>query len=143
MSEKNNIAIAFFSEIIAFDARLKVRISEALPFRMELSHFMILNHLAGAKRERAPIELAKAFNLTKGAITNTLQKLEKQGYVHVRPDWDDGRRKWVLISEAGLDARDLALRALEPLYDEVFEEIGFEGAKDLVRSLRQLRQALH
>ena len=103
---------------------------------------MVLNHLAGSGRERAPIELARAFGLTKGAMTNTLNKLEVQGYIHIRPDWDDGRRKWVAISEAGLDARDLAMRALEPLFDEVLSETSAEDGKLGLRFLRGLRAVL-
>ena len=142
MADQTPLAVALFSELLAADARLKARITKILPFRLELSHFMVLNHLAGAGRERAPVDLARAFNQTKGAMTNTLSKLEAQGYIHIRPDWDDGRRKWISISEAGLDARDLAVRALEPLFAEVLGGLSDEEAKAGLRFLRRLRALL-
>ncbi len=45
-------------------------------------------------------------------MTNTLGKLEWAGYVHIRPDWDDARRKFVAISPAGRAARDAAIAAI-------------------------------
>ncbi|HNK68572.1 MAG TPA: helix-turn-helix domain-containing protein, partial [Flavobacteriales bacterium] len=43
---------------------------------MELSHFSVLNHLARTGEERTPAQLARAFHVTRGAMTNTLTKLE-------------------------------------------------------------------
>ena len=52
-------------------------------------------------------------------MTNTLQKLDAAGYVHVRPDWDDARRKWVSLSPAGQAARDRAVAAIAPVFDDI------------------------
>ena len=52
---------------------------------MEVSHFSVLNHLARINDERSPAQLAKSFHVTRGAMTNTLRKLELAGYVHIRP----------------------------------------------------------
>lgn len=68
---------------------------------MEISHFSVLNHLVFVGGERSPAQLANTFHVTRGAMTNTLAKLEWAGYVHVRPDWDDARRKMVAISRPG------------------------------------------
>ena len=85
---------------------------------MELSHFMALNHLARASSERTPAQLADRFHVTRGAMTNTLSRLEAAGHVHIRPDWDDARRKLVSISPAGRAARDAALRLCSLLQAE-------------------------
>jgi predicted dehydrogenase len=42
-------------------------------------------------------------------MTNTLAKLEWAGHVHIRPDWDDARRKLVSISPSGRAAREAAI----------------------------------
>ena len=49
-------------------------------------------------------------------MTNTLGKLEISGYIHIRPDWDDARRKLVAISPAGVRARDDAIALVAPLF---------------------------
>ena len=95
------LSVSLFSEILALDQLLRSKISKGLPKGMELSHFSVLNHLAHVGTERTPADLAKSFNLTRGAISNTLAKLEWAGYVHIRPDWDDARRKQVVISPSG------------------------------------------
>ena len=108
-SETDALAVSLFSEILMADQLARSRLSKALPKGMELSHFSVLNHLAHSGAERTPAQLAKSFHVTRGAMTNTLTKLEAAGNVHIRPDWDDARRKLVTISRAGRLARDTAL----------------------------------
>ena len=91
MSDANALAIALFSELLTADQLLRSRLTRVLPNRMEISHFSVLNHLARGG-ERTPAQLARSFHVTRGAMTNTLGKLELAGYVHIRPDWDDARR---------------------------------------------------
>ena len=93
--------IALFSEIVMVETLARNRLTRALPRGMELSHFMVLNHFARLGGEKTPAQLARVFHVTKGAMTNTVARLEAAGYVHVRPDWEDGRRKLVSISHAG------------------------------------------
>ena len=45
-------------------------------------------------------------------MTNTLAKLEWAGHIHIRPDWDDARQKFVAISPSGRAARDAAVAAV-------------------------------
>jgi DNA-binding MarR family transcriptional regulator len=106
---------------------------------MELSHFSVLNHLARTGTERTPAQLAKAFHVTRGAMTNTLSKLETAGYVHIRPDWDDARRKMVAISPAGRQARDAALASIVPMISEVVNELGADRVKSALPILREFR----
>jgi len=75
-------------------------------------------------------------------MTNTLGKLEASGYVHVRPDWDDARRKLVTISPAGRSAREAALAVVGPVIETVVREIGSEKVRSVVPVLRELRQRL-
>jgi DNA-binding MarR family transcriptional regulator len=109
---------------------------------MELSHFSVLNHLAHIGAERTPAQLAQTFHLTRGAITNTLSKLEWAGWVHVRPDWDDARRKLVSISPAGLSARDAAIAAISPLVADVVAKVGEDRVRATLPVLRELRAKL-
>ena len=124
MSDKNGLAITLFGEILMADQLARSRLSKALPKGMELSHFSVLNHLDRANSERSPAQLAKTFHVTRGAMTNTLGKLELAGYVHIRPDWDDARRKMVAISPAGRRARNAALAGIAPMIGEIVDRLG-------------------
>lgn len=143
MSEQtNSLAVALFSEVLAADHTIRGRLSRILPKGMELSHFSVLNHLARFEGERTPAQLAQTFGVTRGAMTNTLNKLEWAGYVHIRPDWDDARRKMVAISPSGKAARDQALNAIAPLVNRVVEELGDENVRATLPILRALRAHL-
>lgn len=137
------LAVSLFSEISAIDHLFKVRLSKTLPQGMELSHFAVLNHFSTLQGEKTPAQLARSFNVTKGAITNTLTKLSKMGYIHIRPDWDDGRSKQVSISKAGKIARDSAVSAIEPIIGELMKVLGPKKAKALIPFLRDLRILLN
>lgn len=144
MSEaRDPVLIALFGEIVMIEQLARVRLARALPKGMELSHFMTLNHLAGAGGEKTPAQLARTFHVTKGAMTNTLQRLDAAGYVHIRPDWDDARRKWVGLSPAGQAARDRALTAIAPVFDDVAARLGPERLKAALPFLRAMRASLN
>ncbi|MBA24226.1 MAG: MarR family transcriptional regulator [Rhodobacterales bacterium] len=140
MDNENSLAVSLFGEILALDQLVRARLAKVLPKGMELSHFSVLNQLSHTKIERTPAQIAKSFRVTRGAITNTLSKLELSGYIHVRPDWDDARRKMVSISPAGIVARNNALAAVTPIINELISEMGEERLKAIVPILRDLRQ---
>ncbi len=145
MSEKERveeIAVALFGELFMADQLARNRISKVLPKGMELSHFSVLNHLARLNDERTPAQLARSFHVTRGAMTNTLAKLEWAGHVHIRPDWDDARRKLVAISPSGRSARDAAVHAVAPLIAEVVQAMGVDRVRTLVPVLREMRTRL-
>ena len=138
----DELAIALFGELFTADQLARNRISKALPRGMELSHFSVLNHLARVNDERTPAQLARTFHVTRGAMTNTLAKLEWAGHVHIRPDWDDARRKFVAISPSGRAARDAAVASVAPLIAEVVADLGAERVRAVLPVLRELRLRL-
>ncbi|MFT4148849.1 MAG: MarR family winged helix-turn-helix transcriptional regulator [Paracoccaceae bacterium] len=143
MSDKtDDISIALFGELFMADQLARNVISKALPRGMEISHFSVLNHLARIGDERTPAQLARAFHVTRGAMTNTLTKLEWAGHIHIRPDWDDARRKFVAISPSGRSARDAAVHAVSPLVAEVVQALGAEKVRAVLPVLRELRARL-
>jgi len=136
------LAAALFSELFAADQAARNRLARMLPRGMELSHFAVLHHLARLGEERTPAQLARAFHVTRGAMTNTLARLEWAGHIHVRPDWDDARRKLVAISPAGRAARDAALAAITPLMADAVGALGPERVRAMLPVLRGLRSRL-
>lgn len=138
----NSLAISLFSEIFMADQRARNRLGKALPKGMELSHFSVLNHLMHVNSERSPAQLARAFSVTRGAMTNTLSKLEAAGHVHIRPDWDDARRKFVAISPSGRRACEAALAAIAPAVASVVGDIGADKVRAILPVLRELRTRL-
>ena len=140
MTERTeDVAVALFGELFMADQLARNLVSKALPRGMELSHFSVLNHLTGLAEERTPAQLARAFHVTRGAMTNTLAQWEIAGHIHIRPDWDDARQKFVAISPAGRAARDAAVQAVAPVIAEVVRALGADRVRAVVPVLREMR----
>ena len=140
--ERTPLAAALFSEIFMADQLARNRLAKVLPKGMALSQFSVLNHLSHLGEERSPAQLAKAFHVTRGAMTNTLTRLEWAGHVHIRPDWEDARKKLVAISPAGRAACDAAIAALTPVLAEVVKRIGEDRVRAALPVLREVRLRL-
>lgn len=138
----DSLAASLFAEVFIADQLARDLIGKSLPKGMQISHFSVLNLLAHMNAERTPAELAEAFHVTRGAMTNTLSRLEWAGHVHIRPDWDDARRKFVAISPAGRAARDAALAAFMPRIADVVRDVGPERVRATLPVLRALRRSL-
>ena len=135
----DDLAVTLFGELFMADQLARNRVSKALPRGMELSHFSVLNHLARLQDERTPAQLARAFHVTRGAMTNTLAKLDWAGHIHIRPDWDDARQKFVAISPSGRAARDAAVQSVAPLIADVVKALGADRVRAVIPVLREMR----
>ena len=135
------LAVALFSELLVADQLARARLQKALPKGLELSHFSVLNLLARGG-ERTPAQLARAFSVTRGAMSNTIARLERAGWVHVRPDWKDARRKWVEISDAGRRDHGAALGGIAPVMEGLVADLGAERVRAALPVLRALRVRL-
>ena len=138
----DDLAVTLFGELFMADQLARNRVSKALPKGMELSHFSVLNHLARLNEERTPAQLARAFHVTRGAMTNTWTKRDWAGHVHIRPDWDDARQKFVAISPAGRAARDAAVAAVIPMIADVVQSLGPDKVRAVLPILREMRVKL-
>ncbi|NNF24245.1 MAG: MarR family transcriptional regulator [Rhodobacteraceae bacterium] len=142
MADQNeSLAVALFSELLMTEQLVRNQLTKALPKGMEISHFSVLNHMARTKTDKTPAELARVFHVTRGAMTNTLGKLERAGHIHVRPDWEDARRKIVSLSPAGVAARDEAIVTIAPIISDVVGDIGADRVRATLPVLRELRSS--
>lgn len=138
----DRLAASLFAELLIAEQLSRDLIGGALPRGMQISHFSVLNLLAHVNEERTPAQLAEAFHVTRGAMTNTLSRLEWAGHIHIRPDWDDARRKFVSLSPAGRAARDAALSAFMPAIAGIVRDIGVDRVRMALPVLRELRRRL-
>ena len=118
-SKSNNLApLILFSEITTVDQLIRAKISKILPEGMAISHLSVLNHLASINNEKTPMQLAKSFHVTKGAITNTLSKLEAS------------------------EAQREAMKSITPILQKVFIKLGSHKAGVVLPIIRELRNIL-
>lgn len=106
---------------------------------MTLAQFSVLNHLCRVGDGWTPQRIARAMQVTKGAMTGTLKHLESKGLIVVVPDAKDRRSKRVTICNEGRAMRDGCVAALAPIMQALLAEIAPEdiaGAVPLLSAVR-------
>lgn len=133
------ITFTVFTEIKSIEQLATLRIQRALPKGLQVSHFAVLNHFSHLGGEKSPAQLAKVFQVTKGAMTNTIARLEALDCVQVRDDEADKRRKLVSLTAKGKRVREEAIAHVAPVFAEVTEAFGRERLREVLPFLRDLR----
>ena len=137
---KDRPDVRFFTEVALIDQLSRQRVERALPDGLSGASFSVLGRFARLGGVQSPAELAAAFQVTKGAMTNTLQRLEEQGLIKIEADPSDGRRKLVTLTEAGSRRHTECLMGLKGPLDRVrqaFPEAEFEAALPFLEALRK------
>lgn len=80
-------------------------------------------------------ELAERAAITKAAIGQFMQYLQREGYVSLTTDITDKRAKVVTLTEAGHAAVALSLEIIEDTEERWSEALGPERYRDLRRAL--------
>ncbi len=141
MTESDPPLFALLNEIGIIEQLARNRFERAQPDGLRLPHFAVLNHLVRLGEGRGPAQMARAFQLTKAAMTNTLQRLEARGLIRVEADAEDGRAKRVYLTPAGRARRDAAVAAATADLAPLVAELG-AWPEALLPGLRQLRGLL-
>jgi len=131
-----------FNEIGIIEQLARAAFERVMPHGLKVSQFGVLNHMVRLGDGKRPADLADSFQVTRGAMTNTLGRLSALGFVDIRPDPEDGRAKAVFLTEAGRAARVEAIAALAPALKELDDEIGAERFEVALPFLTDLRRTL-
>jgi DNA-binding MarR family transcriptional regulator len=133
------IAFRVMNEIGIIDQLGTTLFERAMPFDLTLPQFVVLNHLIRMGTDRSPVELASAIQVTKATMSSTLQRLESKGFISSTPDKQDGRSKRIAITQAGRNARDQSIKAIEDDLIAMEDEVGrpeMEAALPFLIALR-------
>ena len=143
-SAKESAALLFsyFNEIGIIAQLAGNEFERCLPEGLTNSQFGVLNWFVRVDSEATPGRLARAFQVTGGAMTNTLKKLEAKGLVRVEPDAHSGRQKRVTITPVGKAMRDHAIATTAPLLMEFAKAFPAARIEKQVKELQNVRQFL-
>lgn len=131
-------AFEFFNEVGIIAQLSSKHMQRSLPHGLTQSQFSVLNWFIRVDDRATPGRLARAFQVTGGAMTNTLGKLVEKGFVRVEPDPASGRSKIVTMTAAGRRARGQAIASLE---EDLAEFLDAFPLSRLQKSLPLLRDA--
>jgi DNA-binding MarR family transcriptional regulator len=141
-NDQTPLMFRFFTEIGIIEQLTRAKIERALPGDLKISQFTLLNHLVRLQGKWSPARLANAFQVTKAAMTNTLQRLESRGLIRLQADPVDGRGKLVSLTPAGRKMREKCIREVAPLLDKIEQEFGEQKFHDALPLLEELRRYL-
>nr|WP_246602935.1 MarR family transcriptional regulator [Falsiroseomonas tokyonensis] len=130
------------NEIAIIEHLARNQVERVLPDGLRLSHFTVLNHLVRLGDGRSLARIARAVQVERPAMTNTIQKLEARGLVRSAPNPRDGRGKLVFLTEAGRAMRGQAVAVMATALAPVPHGLTAEEIADLLGPLRRLRGAL-
>lgn len=136
-SSRHPVAFDFFLEVAVIDQLVSTEMERVLPEGLTMSSFSLLNHLVSKDGADSPARLARALQVTKGAVTALLKRLESRGLIALSPDPHDGRAKIVTLTAKGRQWRDEAVAALDPLLETFLQEF---PEPDLAAALPLLRR---
>ena len=140
MSPRSRPDVEVLTEIGIISQLSTAALERSLPAGMSAAQFGVLSHFMRRGGAESPAKLAAAFQVTKGAMTNTLQRLEAQEFVTVAADAVDGRKKQVSLTPAGVRAYEAGLLALRPRMEglrDAFTEAEFAAALPFLIALRK------
>ena len=131
--------IQVFTEIGIIEHLMRTAVAKALPRGMTYAQWEVLVHFSRTGDGETPAQLARALQVTKGAITNTLQRMQAAGLVEITGDALDGRKKRIAVTRQGAACYTEMLRLVRPHLDQLrggFTDAEFETALPFLRALR-------
>lgn len=131
-----------FNEVGILEQLARTALERVLPDGLLMPHFVVLNHLVRMGDGRSPVAIARALQVSKPTITNTLQRLAGRGLVMLTADDRDGRAKRVHLTESGRGARQAALAAIGPMLQAHADVLTAAELTATLSSLGRLRAAL-
>jgi DNA-binding MarR family transcriptional regulator len=131
--------VQVFDEIRYIEHLVRTAITRKLPVGLNYPQFEVLNLLSRRGDGSAPVEIARALQMTKSGLTNTLQRLCARKLVEVEDCPADGRKKRIWLTPGGRGAYGQAMTALRPKIESLrdgFTEKEFREALPFLRALR-------
>lgn len=134
-----SVFFRFFNEVGIINQLSGTRAERNMPHGLTMSQYSVLNHFVRGLPPKSPLELANAFQVTKGAMTNTIKQLEGKGFIDIRPHDVDGRSKIVSISQAGRSAHQAAQNSLQVAFADFVQAFEPNEVAQLIPLMERIR----
>ncbi|WP_133904727.1 MarR family winged helix-turn-helix transcriptional regulator [Actinophytocola oryzae] len=124
----HRLALALFEVDLAVARRLGVSSVE----------YTAIKHVAMSDRPVGPGEIAQLVGVSSGSATELVDRLQRVGHVHRRPDPHDGRRRVVHLTPTTVRRLETELRAASVGVGELADELPPELTRSLTDVLGRL-----
>ena len=131
--------VQVFDEISMIEHGVRTVIGGCLPVGLSYPQFEVLNLVVRRGGELTPAQIAVALQMTPGAITNTMQRLEAMRLIKVEPCEVDRRKKRVRMTSEGREAYNRSMAAIRPKMEKLREGFTQKEFREALPFLRALR----
>ena len=83
-------------------------------------------------------ELCKRVGLAKSSVSRTLKELKKNGYINMRVDKADNRKKHIVLTEKAMEVQEDVKAYVDDLNHCLFQKIPQRGQREIEASLRTI-----
>ena len=131
--------VQVFDEIRYIEHLVRTTIARKLPVGLTYPQFEVMNLLSRRGDGITPLDIARALQMTKSGLTNTLQRLHARQLVRVEICANDGRRKRIWLTPEGRQAYGKSMAAIRPKMEELrdgFTQKEFREALPFLKALR-------
>ena len=132
----------YFREIHGIEPLTKEKDEQVLPKPMLMSHFNVLAHIIRSEGNHTPANLASVMQVTRASMSNTLAKLEKMEFINVISDPNDGRGKIIQLTQEGINAYQLAITKIAPVFKELIDSLGLDVFEKTLPELKKVSSYL-
>jgi DNA-binding MarR family transcriptional regulator len=136
---EEHVEVQVFDEISMIEYGTRAVIGRCLPVGLTYPQFEVMNLIARRGGDLTPMQIATALQMTPGAITNTLQRLEAVALITIGPCETDRRKKRVRLTPAGRDVYNRAMLAIRPKMEKLREGFTQKEFREALPFLRALR----
>ncbi|KGJ91199.1 MarR family winged helix-turn-helix transcriptional regulator [Colwellia psychrerythraea] len=142
--KEQDLGIIFqvFTEVAIVNQLSTHLLEKSLPLGMKASQFKVLSHLVRIGEATTPAKLAKTFQVTKGAMTNTTNRLLALELIHIEENLADRRVKQIFITEKGKAIREQSIAATMKSLSPVLKNISIDDFTNALPFLTKLRSDL-
>ena len=131
-----------FTEIAIVNQLSTNLLEKSLPLGLKASQFKVLSQLVRLVEPTTAAELAKVFQVTKGAMTNTTNRLLTLELIDIKEDLADRRVKRIAITEKGKVITQQSMASTMENLQPILQKIPVKEFADALPFLIKLRADL-
>jgi DNA-binding MarR family transcriptional regulator len=131
--------VQVFDEIRYIEHLVRTTIARKLPVGMTYPQFEVMNHLSRRGDGVTPVEIARALQMTKNGLTNTLQRLHARELIRVEHCSSDLRRKRIWLTTPGRQAYAQCMAAIRPKMEDLRDGFTQKEFREVLPFLKALR----
>lgn len=138
--------VQVFDEIRYIEHLVRTAIARKLPVGLTYPQFEVMNLLSRRGDGITPLDIARALQMTKSGLTNTLQRLCARKLIRVEYCEADGRRKRIWLTPDGKQAYGQSIVAIRPRMESLrdgFTQKEFREALPFLKALRTWLGEMH